>query len=309
MLHVRIQKSRGQEIIKNLRGLDLIDKEYKIINDSRYVYVPVKGTPEGYETIDLEGVHSTHNEPEKVSFSYDIIGSIAIIKGKTLEEAKYLSDFLKSRKNIKTIYLDHGISGEFRTRQLTLIYGEPVYRTIYQENGIRLYVDVSRAYFSPRLASERLRIAKEVSDGENIIDMFAGIGPFSLLIAKNKKCSIVAMDKNKDAIDLLNENVGINKLKGTILPIAGDSGRLIKSYSNINRVIMNLPHDAWQFIEAAYNSLANGGLINYYEICDLKTLESRMESFREIGLELVYKRIVHGFSKFQNMYSMEVKKI
>jgi tRNA (guanine37-N1)-methyltransferase len=64
-----------------------------------------------------------------------------------------------------------------------------------------------------------------------------------------------------------------------------------------------------EFIEVAYRALKTGGIINYYEICDVTTLEERMESFREIGLELVYKRIVHGFSKYQNMYSMEFKKI
>ncbi len=308
MLHVKVEKENGQETINKLRDLNLINKGYKIINDREYVYIPVKAKINEYDTLDIGGTPSIRIEPEKVSFSYDIIGSIAIIKGKTVEDAKYLSDFLKTRKNIKTVYLDSGISGEFRTRQLTLIYGDPVYGTIYRENGIRLMVDVSKAYFSPRLASERLRIAKEVLNGENIVDMFAGIGPFSILIAKNKECSIVAMDKNPDAITLLIENLKLNRLKGEIKPVTGDSGELLHSYKNIDRIIMNLPHDAMKFIEIAYNSLKIGGLINYYEICDLTTLEERMELFREMGLELVYKRVVHGFSKYQNMYSMEFKR-
>lgn len=309
MLHVRVDKENGQETINKLRELGLINREYKILNDGKYVYIPVNKNNIDFYTADIDGEPSNRIEPEKVSFSYDIIGSIAIIKGKTIDDAKYLSDFLKTRKNIKTIYLDKGITGEFRTRQLTLIYGEPVYKTIYRENGIRLMVDVSKAYFSPRLASERLRIAKEISDGENIIDMFAGIGPFSILIAKNRESRIVAMDKNQNAIDLLLENLKLNRLKGEITPVAGDSGELIQQYENIDRIIMNLPHDASEFIGIAYKSLKIGGLINYYEICDLPTLEQRMESLRETGLELVYKRVVHGFSKYQNMYSMELRKL
>ena len=309
MLHVRVEKRKGQETIDKLKNSGLINREYKIINDNEYIYIPVKENTLDFDTVNMDGVPSAKIEPEKVSFSYDIIGSIAIIKGKSLEEAKYLSDFLKTRKNIKTVYLDKGISGEFRTRQLVLIYGVPVYSTLYQENGIRLRVDISKAYFSPRLASERLRIAKEVSDGETIVDMFAGTGPFSLLIGKNRECRIMAMDKNPDAIALLKENLKLNRLKGSIIPIVGDSGQLIQSYQNVDRVIMNLPHDAWEFIGMAYKSLKTGGLINYYEISDLTTLESRMESFRDMGLEIVYKRIVHGFSKYQNMYSIEMKKI
>lgn len=259
MLHVRVDKENGQETINKLRELDLINREYKILNDGTYVYIPVNKNNIDFYTVDIEGAPSNRIEPEKISFSYDIIGSIAIIKGKTIEDAKYLSDFLKTRKNIKTIYLDKGITGEFRTRQLTLIYGEPVYKTIYRENGIRLMVDVSKAYFSPRLASERLRIAKEVSDGENIVDMFAGIGPFSILIAKNRESSIVAMDKNQNAIDLLLENLKLNRLRGEITPVAGDSGELIQQYENVDRIIMNLPHDASEFVGVAYKSLKIGG--------------------------------------------------
>ncbi|WP_337860729.1 class I SAM-dependent methyltransferase family protein [Ferroplasma sp.] len=309
MFHVKVYKKNAQKTIEELKNLNLINVDYKIINDSEYVYIPLKSNTSSYDTVDIEGIASSRPKLEKVSFSYDIMGSIAIIKGKTIEEARSLSTYLKTRKNIKTIYYDSGISGEFRTRQLKLIYGEPVTRTVYRENGIRLNVDVSKAYFSPRLASERLRIAKEVLPGEYIIDMFAGIGPFSLLIAKNKECKIIAMDINPDAITIFNENIKLNKLKGTVAAFCGDSAKLIKSYNNADRVIMNLPHDAWKYTDLAYSVLKTGGVINYYEICDLPTLEYRMECFKNAGLEIIYKRIVHGFSKYQNMYSIELKKI
>ncbi len=308
MIHVKVEKEYGQETINKLRSLNLIDNKYRISSDDNYVYIPVTGKTDHYETVERDALPASRIEPERVSFSYDIIGSIAIIKRKSVEEATYLAGFLKARKNIKTVYLDRGIEGEFRTRNLTLLYGEPAYRTVYHENGIRMNVDVSRVYFSPRLASERLRIAKEVKDGENITDMFAGIGPFSLLIAKNKKCNIVAIDKNPDAIELLNENIKLNRLTGTIDTITGDSGTLLSQYSGMDRIIMNLPHDSINFLHTAMEATGTGGIINYYEICDLDTLESRMEEFREYGLEIIYKRIVHGFSKYQHMYSIELKK-
>ncbi|MCL4349619.1 MAG: hypothetical protein M1599_05510 [Candidatus Thermoplasmatota archaeon] len=109
MLHVRVDKENGQETINKLRELDLINREYKILNDGTYVYIPVNKNNIDFYTVDIEGAPSNRIEPEKVSFSYDIIGSIAIIKGKTIEDAKYLSDFLKTRKNIKTISLKDSI--------------------------------------------------------------------------------------------------------------------------------------------------------------------------------------------------------
>jgi tRNA (guanine37-N1)-methyltransferase len=309
MLHAKVYKADGQKTIEMLKNLGKLDLEYKIIKEGDYLYIPVKGDISGYNTVNMDGILSSRKKVEKVSFSYDIIGSIAIIKGKTIEEAKYLSDFLKTRKNIKTIYIDKGISGEFRTRQLELVYGNPETKALYKENGIKLNVDVARAYFSPRLASERLRIEKEVVPGEFIIDMFAGIGPFSILIAMEKECKIIGMDINPDAIEIFNENIKLNKITGKINAICGDSGKLIESYSNADRVIMNLPHEAWKYLTLAYNAIKPGGLVNYYEICDIKTLENRMEFFKNLGFKIIYKRIVHGYSKFQNMYSIKLKKI
>ncbi len=308
MIHIKINKKLAQETINKLREENIIDDNYLIKHDNDYVYIPVRKIIDNYDTVDIDG-NKKENNNTKISFSYDVIGNIAVIKGKTENEVNYLAKELIKRKNIETIYLDRGISGEFRKRSLELIYGSDRKETLYRENSINLMVNIDKAYFSPRLSTERLRISNEVNENDNIIDMFCGIGPFSILIAKKVKCNIIAMDKNPDAIELLKENIKLNKLKGNITPLSGDSGELIKNYSNIDRIIMNLPHDAYNFLVPAFNALKNRGVINYYEICDLNTLEKRMEFFKDSGFEIVYKRIVHGFSKYLNMYSIEIKKI
>lgn len=308
MIHIKIDKKLAQETIIKLRENNIIDDNYLIKHDKNYVYIPVKKIINNYDIVDIEGTKK-ENSNTKISFSYDIIGNIAIIKGKTENEANYLAKELIKRKNIESIYLDNGISGELRKRSLKLIYGKDIKETLYRENSINLNVNIEKAYFSPRLSTERLRISNEVKENEFIIDMFCGIGPFSILIAKKVNCNIIAIDKNKDAIELLKKNMELNKLKGNITPLCGDSKEIIKNYNNADRIIMNLPHDAYKFLEYAFKAIKKNGIINYYEICDLDTLEKRMEYFKNSGFEIIYKRIVHGFSKYMNMYSIEIKKL
>ncbi|KJE49345.1 MULTISPECIES: class I SAM-dependent methyltransferase family protein [Acidiplasma] len=309
MIHIAVDKEYAQAAIEYCKSSGLFNKKYRVQHDGSMVYIPVIRPPEGYKIVDINPIENNSIKDYNHSFSYDIIGDIAVIKGKKLDEAQKLVDIIKMRKEIKSIYLDSGVTGEYRTRDVKLLYGEDNTGTIYRENGIRLHVDIKRAYFSPRLATERARIANEINENEKIFDMFCGVGPFSVLIAHRIKCDIIASDINCDAIELLNENKRLNSLKGKIEAYCGDSRNLIKSFHDFNRIIMNLPHGAFNFINDAINSVSAGGIINYYEICDYETLESRMEYFRSAGLEIVYKRIVHGFSKFKNMYSIELKKL
>ena len=109
MIHVKVEKEYGQETINKLRNLNLINNKYRISSDTGYVYIPVTEKIDDYEIVERDALISSRMEPERVSFSYDIIGNIAIIKGKSVEEARYLAGFLKRRKNIKTVYLDLGI--------------------------------------------------------------------------------------------------------------------------------------------------------------------------------------------------------
>ncbi len=309
ILHVRVENRKAQQTINHLREINKIDIHYKIKHDTSYVFIPVTEKLDEFDIVDIEPLEKVELEPKHVSFSYDIVGNIAIIKGKSYEEAKNLSKYLIERKNIKTVYIDNGISGEFRTRQLKLLNGNGDTSTLYHENGINLIVDVSKAYFSPRLSTERLRISNEIRINEKILDMFCGIGPFSILMAKKVECEITAIDKNEMAIELFKKNIELNKLKGSIHLFCGDSKELIKNMGKFDRIIMNLPHSAYDYILPAINAVNPGGIINYYEICNVDQLEARMEAFRDLGLEIVYKRIVHGFSKYENMYSIEMKKI
>ncbi|MFH0897696.1 MAG: class I SAM-dependent methyltransferase family protein [Candidatus Bathyarchaeota archaeon] len=203
--------------------------------------------------------------------SMDIIGRIAIIEvSPNLEgyERMLGKAILETNKNVKTVLAKAGaVSGEHRLREFRTIAGAEDTFTVYKEHGCVYALDPSKVYFSPRLSQERWRVAQKVQGGEVIIDMFAGVGPFSIQIAKkHSDVKIYSIDMNSIAIQFLKRNIAINKVEN-IFPILGDAREVVDSYltGEADRVIMNLPERAIEFIDIACKALKlSGGIIHYY---------------------------------------------
>ncbi len=312
-LHGRVSKIEAQKTIDSLRSLGAIDYSYKIFSDKDFVYIPLKErvSRDGMEIIGLEGVRNElWKYPSKIRGSYDTIGSIAVFHKNIGRNVEHLArNIISMNGHIRSVYLDTGISGDLRIRNLKLLAGVDDTTTLYRENGIVLRVDLSGVYFSPRLATERMRVARSVKEGEYIIDMFSGVGPFSILIARMHSVKIVAIDKNPLAISLLKENMGLNRLKGNITAINEDVSRAMPGLSNADRIIMNLPHESDRYVELARGSLRRGGILNYYEICDHEGIAARMQEFRAKGFDIVSKREVHGYSRNEMMFSLDLIKL
>ena len=315
-IHVSVNREDAQDSISILKRMGIIDNSHKIYNSGERIFIPVKSAdtiPESVPgtIIDLDGKPNEEKlRPLIQPGSFDVIGHIAIIKN--IDGKDYSSkaeEILQTRKSIRTVYLDMGVKGDHRKRTLELLAGEDLPETLYRENGITLRVNVRKAYFSPRLATERLLISSRIRNGEYVCDMFSGIGPFSISIAKNAMVRVVAIDSNCDAVEILRENIKINRLAGTIDAICADSSAEISRHGKFDRIIMNLPHDAFNFIDNAYAALNDGGMINYYEISTDEGITDRMMQFRDMGLKLTWKRVVHGYSKMESLHSMEFQKI
>ena len=313
-IHLKIKKEFANNIILLLGKGPVRDFKHVIQKDSEFVYVPLSKVPESiYENAEIVDIEPKEKRiryyPKTSGGSFDLIGSIAILKYREPERLKKVAhEILTTNRNIKAVYSDQGVSGPYRIRDLNLIEGERVYETDYRENGVVMKVDLSSVYFSPRLATERLLVSQSVKEGELIVDMFSGIGTFPLNIAHKKKCEIYAIDSNPRAIDLLNENLKKNHLLGRIYPTLGLAEKEIVKFRDVDRIIMNLPHDSFMYVSAAKEVLKSNGLINYYEIADIITLEERMEKLFEMGLNIVSKRVVHSYSKIERMYSLTLRK-
>ena len=248
----------------------LMNMEYRIKAEDEFGYIPVNANVEGYEIVcmHLEAMKKvphnfselledelTDEEIENLRTSFDTIGDIVILE---IPDKKKKKKFKKS-----------AVKGTTRVRDLEFLAGEDDSVTIHKEHGARLKLDVREVYFSPRLATERKRVMESVNDGEKILDMFCGIGPFPIVIAKNKNVEITSVDINEEAIKYLNENIKLNKLKGNIETYCGDVREVSKSFnSKFDRIIMNLPGLAYTFLDVAFDLIDDNGIINYYEFSD-----------------------------------------
>ena len=215
----------------------------------------------------LENILSDQENMQLVS-AFDQIGDIIIVRipdsllPKKKVIGKALLDQVKTANSV--FYQSSPVEGDFRTRNLELIEGQVKTETEYKENGCRFIVDVEKAFFSPRLSTERERISNLVNDDEVIINMFGGVGMFSLLAARKKSCTIYNLDINPVASKLCEENIKLNKLKGTVISINGDSTEIIKKQlqNKADRVLMLLPEQSDEFLEVAISSLKNTGIIS-----------------------------------------------
>ena len=212
----------------------------------------------------------TENESQQLISAFDQIGSIIIVRipDSLISKKKIIGEtMLEQVKTTKSVFFQSSpVEGDFRTRNLELLAGDDKTETEYKESGCRFIVDVEKTFFSPRLSTERERISNLVNDNETIVNMFGGIGMFSILSAKKKSCTVYNIDINPDASTLCEENTRLNKLKGNVISLNGDASDIIKKelQNSANRVLMLLPERSDEFLDSAISSLKTNGIIHYY---------------------------------------------
>lgn len=217
----------------------------------------------------LENILTTQESQELIS-SFDQIGDIIIVRipDSLLTKKKLIGETLLNEVKIakSVFYQASAVEGDFRTRNLEILAGEDKTETEYKEFGCKFTVDVENAFFSPRLSTERERIASLVQDGETIVNMFAGVGMFSIMIAKKKQCTVYSIDINPVASKLCEKNIISNKLAGNIISINGDASQVIREQleNKSDRTLMLLPERSDEFLESAINATKSGGIIHYY---------------------------------------------
>ena len=224
----------------------------------------------------------------KVYNSFDVVGDIAIIKlpcesaAMTQRVAKAI---MSRHRNVKTVLVQESpVAGDLRLRRLRHVAGENKTTTLHRESGCLFTVDVAECYFSPRLSHERMRIAKMVETGENVINMFAGVGCFSIMIAKHSGAAkVFSIDVNPAAVKFMQENVRLNRVYGKVTPLLGDSKEIVNSRLRrvADRVLMPLPEKALEYLPCAGSALkTSGGWIHYYGFEHATKTESPAEKAR-----------------------------
>jgi|YelNatPaOPRAMG01_1025707.scaffolds.fasta_scaffold02688_19 tRNA (guanine37-N1)-methyltransferase len=217
-------------------------------------------------------------DEREIKFSrirYDIVGDIAIIKIPRWNDGKIgvliANHILSKCKGVKVVVTQtEPAHGEYRIQKFRVIAGENRTETIHKESKCFFKLDINKVFFTPRLMYERIRIARLVNYGEIIINMFAGVGTYSIIIARHAKPSAVySIDTNPDAYNYMLQNIEINKVTNTIIPMLGDAKEIImKKLVNIaDRVLMPLPKLAKTYLPYAILALKNnGGYLHVYDV-------------------------------------------
>jgi len=265
----------------------------------------------------------TEKESEDLFSAFDQIGDIIIVRipdsliSKKKIIGQTLLDQVKTAKSI--FYQSSSVSGDYRTRDLELIAGEDKTQTEYKEYDCRFLVDVKKAFFSPRLSTERERISDLIQEGETVINMFGGIGMFSIIAAKKKNCTVYNIDINPDATKLCEKNIKLNKLVGSVISLQGDADQIIKEQlsNKGDRVLMLLPERSDEFLSSAIDASKNEGIIHYYSHihADKKTEASKLseEHFLElvpVSVTILNSKLVRavGPRYFQTVVDVKIKK-
>ena len=265
----------------------------------------------------------TEKESDELISAFDQIGEIIIVRipDSLLSKKKIIGEaLLEEVKIVRSVfYQASAVEGNFRTRDLEILAGEDNTETEYKEFGCRFRVDVKNAFFSPRLSTERERIANLIQNGETMTNMFAGIGMFSIMAAKKKKCTVYSLDINPIASKLCETNIGLNKLAGEVISINGDASEIIKNQlmDKSDRTLMLLPERSDEFLESAINTTKDGGIIHYYSHihADKKTDAGKLSeehylSVTPVKSEILDSKIVRavGPRYYQTVVDVKISK-
>jgi tRNA (guanine37-N1)-methyltransferase len=266
----------------------------------------------------------TTDEASQVYSAFDQIGEIVIIKiPEPLAHKKVLiaQAILDNIKTAKSVFAQtSAVQGDFRVRGLEFLAGNNTTVAEYKEHGCRFKVDVAKTYFSPRLSTERKRIADMVQDNEIVVNMFAGVGTFSILIAKtNKTCIVYSIDSNRAAADLCAVNVKLNKVEDRVRSICGDAAKIIKDDLGgiADRVIMPLPERAKEYVSDAVHALkSSGGTVHYFAHVQASNrkeskvagLEDARKAFSGYNFEVRHVQVVRevGPRLYQNVADVSI---
>ena len=271
---VRVPREGGEAARKRLADADLVDDTHEIIVESGSLFIPVTdpdAVPTEF-TIVHRGVPSRETQTMPADLlgfdpSYERLGEIVILDEDDPERAQAIAEaVMASDLPVETVLNRASkVKGEQRVREWEVLSGDGT-ETVHREHGCEFAVDLAKVYFSPRLATERHRVVEQVSEGEHAFDMFAGVGPFVIPFAK-RGATAVGVDVNPDAIEYLRENARRNGVEDRVTTIEGDVREVAPEYGDwADRIVMNLPHSADEFLDTAVELASDEAVIHYYDI-------------------------------------------
>lgn len=338
---LRVPRRRAEDVRRRLLRLDLLDRDLKPVQLGEHVVFPLKSVERVGEVLggaDFEVIRCEF-EPrrlkprslrealrgripdellEYVPSSYDLIGDLILVEipDELKEYSKIIGEaLLKLHPRARSVLSRGKTVGEYRVRLVEVIAGSGDTETVYREHGCVYKLDLRKVFFNPRLSGERLRVASLVKPGEVILDMFAGVGTFSILIARRcGGCSVTAIELNPDAYGYLVENIKLNGVEDIIKPVRGDAREVLREVEDeYDRVIMDLPHSSLDFLDVGLRVCKPEGVIHFYGAAEsVEQLEERVfERSRSLGyaVEVEHRREVMEIAPRRFTFVLDLRRL
>lgn len=312
MLAVYTELKHAEKVRQFLAKKELLHPEYLPVKELNLIYFPVSkkmtipyakvintkfSFPERQRQVTVDELLKGKlrvKELELLPRAQEIVGSILVLeipqelkkKERIIAEA-----YLKANKHLSTVVKKSDIhTGQFRTRKVMVLAGKKTKETIHHENGVELKLHLERTYFSARSGSERLRIAKQVKSGEEVLVMFSGAAPYPLVIAKNSDArQVYGVELNPLAHNYALENVLLNNLQDRITILHGDVKHKIPPLKKkFNRIVMPLPKTGEQFLDLALLKSKKGAIIHLYAFLAEEEIDAYAKKVKEICRKLGY---------------------
>ena len=219
--------------------------------------------------------------------SFNILGSIALVnfskEDNLSDKRKFAQEILKKNKSVKTVLeKSRNFSGRLRKMKTRHLAGEKNKEVLYKENNCVFRFNIDSTYFSPRLSNERKEVAKIVKKDDEVLVMFAGVAPFSIVIAKNSKAKkIYSNEINREANKYAKLNLELNKVKDKVELVSGDIKKVAKKLNKkFDVIVMPRPNLKDSFLEQTFMLSKKGTKIIYYGFCKIEDKEKIVEEIK-----------------------------
>ena len=285
-LAVVVDKPRTEVVIDALETEGVYDPDRSVREyDEGSVSVPVTAIP---DSVDYREVVRQVGEPrlrdladhlrergwtdeeiEQAPSSWAVLGTVVLVDVSDSPRPAEVSDALLALHGAAdTVLARGGISGTHREPDVTVLAGEGDTETVHREHGTTYAMDLSSLMFSPGNKAERARMGEVVSEDDDVVDMFAGIGYFTLPMAR-ADAEVTAIERNPESFAYLLENVRRNEVTDRVQPYRADCRDVLEQADSTtdvraDRVVMGY-YDAHEYLDSALGALDPGGVVHMHE--------------------------------------------
>jgi tRNA (guanine37-N1)-methyltransferase len=306
MLAAYTKLQNAQKVKKFLLKNNLLNPDYLPVKEIGIIYFPITKKikvpnakvvntkfkfPQREKPVTVNELLKSKLTKKELSLlpkSQEVVGTIMVIgipdelkkKEKIIAEA-----YLKTNKHITTVVKKDRIhSGVYRTRTVKILAGKRSKETIHQENKVKIKLHLEKTYFSARSANERLRLAKQVKKGEQVLVMFSGAAPFPLVLARNSEAKkIYGIEINPLAHQYARENLELNNLKDKIVLYSGNVTTILpKMKRKFDRIAMPLPKTGEEFLGLVLRNSKPGTIIHLYDFLNERDFNKQAKNIKHL---------------------------